>query len=354
MGAPPGRRRRPQRPAGSSRDLLGRRLVALGVGLLVLILILLAFRGCLNARKDRNYENYARDLEGIVSQSKQLSSDFFSRLSDPSGKNLSELSFEAQVSSDRGTAENLLERIQNLNTPGELAGAQSELVLAFELRRDALADVASQLKSALAKSGNQKAIAAIAEDMRSFLASDVLYARARGDIVDEFGNQDLATVNGKPINAVVPDNSFLPDLKSRNWLDPLEVGSAISAVAGGTGAASSGLHGVALLQATLQPGDVVLTPGTPASFTASGGAELGVQVQNQGDGTEKGVSVSVSGAGSDTATISSIKAGATGTATLSIEPAAAGSTASVTVTVSPVPGEELTDNNEATYQITFN
>lgn len=354
MGAPPGRRR-PPRKRGASRELLGRRLLAVGIGLIVLFGILLAFKGCLNARKERNYENYARDLEGIVTQSKQLSTEFFARLNDPAAKNLSELSFEAQVSSDRGTADNLLQRVQNLSTPGELTGAQSQLVLSFELRSDALADIASQLKSALAKSGSKKAVDAITNDMRSFLASDVLYARARDEIVAEFGNQGLSTVNGKPIDAVVPSDQFLPDLQQgTNWLDPAEVGTAIAAVAGGTGAATAGLHGVALVQTTLQPDGVILSPGTPVNATAGGSPGLEVQVANQGDSTEKGITVSVSGSGSDSARISTLAAGATGTAALSLDPGVAGSTVTVTVSVSPVNGEQLTDNNKATYQITFN
>ena len=355
-GAPPGRRRppKPARAPGARRDLFGRRLVALGVAAIVLILIVVAFRGCLDARKERGFENYARDVEGIIAQSQQLSKDFFTQISDPE-QNTTELSFEAQVASDRGTAENLADRVDNLNAPGELAEAQSDLELTFELRRDALADISDQLKAALGGNGAaaSKATDEIANDMRSFLASDVLYDRARTEIIDEFDAQDLSTVNGKPIEEVVPEDQFLPDDGSIDWLDPLDVGSAIAAVAGGTGVAASGTHGVALLQTTVQPGDVILTPDTPVSYSGSSNPELEVQVQNQGDVDEKGVTVSVSGAGSDSATIPSIKAGATETATLSIEPVTGGETASITVTVTPVSGEEFTDNNESSYQVSF-
>jgi hypothetical protein len=352
-GAPPGRGGRPKPPGAGGRDLLGRRLVALGIAAIILILIVVAFKGCLNARKERGFENYARDLEGIIAQSKQLSTDFFTQIGEPDA-NTTELSFEAQVASDRGTAENLADRVANLNSPGELSGAQSELVLTFQLRRDALADIADQLKPALG--GGQDATAAkakIASDMKSFLASDVVYERARKDIIDEFTAQDLATVNGKPIEDVVGGDSFLPALDGPiNWIDPLDVSSAISAVAGGTGAASAGVHGVALLQTTLNPGGVILTPDTPVNFTSEANPELEVQVQNQGDTDEKAVTVTVSGAGENSDTIPTLKAGATETATVPVELPAAGETASFTVTVAPVNGEQLTDNNESTYQVT--
>ena len=81
-------------------------------------------RGCLNARKERGFENYASDLSSIAAQSKQLSSEFFTRLEDPPD-DTDELSLEAQIASDRGNAEGLLQRVEGLDTPGEL-GERSE------------------------------------------------------------------------------------------------------------------------------------------------------------------------------------------------------------------------------------
>ena len=73
--------RRP--PSERQRQVFIRRVIALGVGVLILILLLLGVRGCLNARKERGFENYVSDLGGIVTQSNQLSQTFFGRLEDP-------------------------------------------------------------------------------------------------------------------------------------------------------------------------------------------------------------------------------------------------------------------------------
>ena len=72
-----------------------RRAGGVGVVVLLLILIVVGIRGCLNERKERSFENYARDLNAIVAQSAQLSSNFFDRLNDPG--NLTPLSFETEV-----------------------------------------------------------------------------------------------------------------------------------------------------------------------------------------------------------------------------------------------------------------
>ena len=92
----------PRRPGSErQRQLVLRRMIALGVGVLLVILLLLAVRGCLNARKERGFESYATDLEAIVEQSNQLSIEFFARLEDPPA-NADPLELEAQIASDRG------------------------------------------------------------------------------------------------------------------------------------------------------------------------------------------------------------------------------------------------------------
>ena len=62
-----------RRARDHQRQIMVRRAVGVGVIVLLLILIVLGIRGCLNARKERSFENYARDLNAIVAQSEQLS-----------------------------------------------------------------------------------------------------------------------------------------------------------------------------------------------------------------------------------------------------------------------------------------
>ena len=86
MGAPRQGGRRPPRRPGLATICSGAAWSRSASASIVLILVLLAFKGCLNARKERSFENYARDLEGIVAQSQQLSKEFFTRLSDPAAR----------------------------------------------------------------------------------------------------------------------------------------------------------------------------------------------------------------------------------------------------------------------------
>ena len=59
---------------------------------LIIVVLVLGIRGCLNARAERGFENYVRDLASITTEAQQLSGEFFERLEDPG--DLTELSLE--------------------------------------------------------------------------------------------------------------------------------------------------------------------------------------------------------------------------------------------------------------------
>lgn len=329
------------------RQYLVRRVMALGVGVLILILLLLGIRGCLNARKERGFENYARDLDAIAAESNQLSQTFFNRLEEPE-RNTSELNLQAQISGDRNTAEGLLDRVEGLDTPDELEGAQSELVQAFELRRDGLAGIADQIPTALGNNSSE-AIEAIVGDMKEFLASDVLYARAQADTVGVLDDEGIA--------GEVRESVFLPD-PNEPWLDSVQLTTIITSAAGEE--IQCDVCGTELLSTTLNPGGVALTPDSLNTITLEGGPpEIDVEVQNGGDAEVNGLVISFElTGGAETiqgeTTIDRIAPGGIETATLAFDPEPeTGTELSLEVTVAPVAGETLTDNNTSIYPITF-
>jgi hypothetical protein len=339
-GGPPYRR-----VPDKQRQILVRRAIGLGLLVLILILLVLGIKGCLNARKQRNFENYASDLTAIVTQTQQLSKSFFGRLTNPPS-NLTPLSFRAEIDTDRGTAEALDARVHALNTPGELSSAQNELNLSYDLRRDGLAGIAQAIPTALGKAGAGQAVNTIADYMRYFLASDVLYARAASDINSELANQG--------IDQKVPDSVFLPEPVT-DWLDPLKIAPHLATVSAGK-AATSGVHGLGLLQTSV--GGTVLSTDSTTTLSA-GASDVEVSVQNQGDSNESNIGVSFQLTGgtqtiSGDGTISQIVPGGTGIAKIPIQPAPpTGQNLTLQVTAQPVPGEQVATNNRATYQVVF-
>jgi hypothetical protein len=349
--APPSGGGRPPSRRGDDRQrqILLRRAIGIGIVVVVLILIIVGIKGCLDARKTRSFENYVSDLSAIASQTSQLSGDFFGKLSDPGTD--SAVEFRSEIQTDRGTAENLASRVDALDAPGELSDAQNQLELAYRLRAQALTGISDQMATALGNPGpdRNRAIASISDYMQYFLASDVLYKQAQGQIDAELQNQG--------IDEKAPASVFMGD--PTRWLDSLQVSTALSAISSGT-QASKGTSGLAIVQTSVKPGNVQLSPDTPATISGgTSGAQINVQVSNQGTVTEKGVGVSYSLTGGPqtiqgNTTIGSIAAGAIQTAPLPIHPSPPRNTPlTLEVTVNPVPGEQITTNNRFTYQLTF-
>ena len=94
----------------------------------------------------------------------------------------------------------------------------------------------------------------------------------------------------------------------------------------------------------------------PESTTAVEAAEtpeVEVEVQNQGESTENGVTVSVTAGGTTVQeSIESIGAGETSSVIIPLTPTPKG-TVTLEVNVEPVPGETVSENNEASYTVEF-
>jgi CARDB len=319
-----------------------RRALAAAGGLLLLILLVLGVKGCLNARKERALKDYARNVTEIVDVSKQTSDSFFKQLENPGSLSVTE--YTNDIAADRSALDSLLQRTKALDTPGDMSSAQQSFKLVIQLRRNALTNISNNVSTALGKEGREQAVNKIAFQMKAMLASDVLYRQ-----VSQPEMQDALKANGID-DVTIPDSKFLPD---DSWLDSTKVDDALSQVSGSSSAsATPGIHGLGLIQTSAN--GQALTAGTPATVSAGGSPELDVQVQNQGDSTETGVTVSVTVNGGQPIdqTISSIGAGETQTVKIPITPAPKGQ-ASLDVEVKPVAGEQVTDNNKASYTVTF-
>ncbi|MGN6815582.1 MAG: CARDB domain-containing protein [Solirubrobacterales bacterium] len=314
-----------------------RRALALGGGLLLLILIVLGIKGCLDARAESELSDYADKVGEIAEETEQTSKDFFGNLESPG--NLSVTEFTAKVSADASAMDNYASRVDSLGAPGDMKDAQNNLKLVYELRASAMTQIAEKMSTALGQAGAQKAMAGIARQMQKLLASDVVYEQVvRGEI-----NAVLASngISGHD----VPESSFLLDEK---WLEESTVSSALGAISGNS-AETSGVHGLGLIGVSVNGSELVEGGATPVA--GAEGVEVEVTVQNQGESTENGVTVVVTVEGNSIkGEIEEIGAGEEATATIPLTPAPKGEVA-LEVEVEPVPGEQFAENNKATYTL---
>jgi hypothetical protein len=314
-----------------------RRGLALGGGLIVLILIVLGVKGCLDARANRELSDYARNVTQIVDETAQTSKTFFGKLEDPGS--LSVTDFVEQVNADRSAMDSYASRVDGLSAPGDMGRAQDTLELVYELRSSAMNEIAAKMRTALGEGGAAKATVVIANQMQKLLASDVLYESIVRPEID-----GVLADNGIEGDDV-PPSSFLPDDK---WLDESEVAAALG-VSGAGEAETPGVHGTELVSTSVNGNE--LAEGAPVAVSGEEPVELEVQVMNQGESPESGVTVSVSYEGSTLqGDISSIEVGEIGTATILLTPTPKGEV-TVDVKVDQVAGELVTENNEASYTL---
>lgn len=335
-------RRRFGGPERRRQQYLVRRLIAVGVGVGFLILLVVGVRGCLEARSDRGLRNYAQDAATIMQESEQRGVEFFEAFD--SGGTQSELELQQQIRGLRGASESLVTRAEKLSVPGQMRDAQSALTLSLKLRRDALGAIADNVTQATADAERAQAIEQITEEMGSLYASDVLWTQLA--VPEITGVLEEEGVEGQAL----PAGRFMPENDATKYLDQTEIVTLLTGVSGDQAAA--GLHGLGLVQVSL--GDTVLSP-DGASQVPDNAREVAVQVQNQGEAEENGVLVSVSLDGDEQEqTIPVIAPGSTETVKLQLttlpQP---GTEATLDVLVQPVPGEQVSDNNEASYTIIF-
>src|SRR5215213_4756503 len=142
----PPRRERPQRRPERQQIMLRRGLALVG-GLILLILIVVGIKGCLDARANRELSDYARNVTQIVEETEQTSKSFFERLDDPGALSVTE--FVDQVNADRSAVDTYAARIDELSTPGDMSQAQGNLELAYQLRASAMDEIAEKTDDAL-------------------------------------------------------------------------------------------------------------------------------------------------------------------------------------------------------------
>jgi hypothetical protein len=321
-----------------------RRGLALGGGLIVLILLVLGVKGCLDARANRELSDYARNVTQIVEETEQTSKAFFGKLEDPGG--LSVTDFVDQVNADRSAMDGYASRVDGLGTPGDMSDAQDTLKLVYDLRASAMNEIADKMSTALADAGPaEKATAVITQQMQKLLASDVLYETVVRPEID-----GVLADNGIS-GSDVPPSTFLPGTE---WLEESTIQDALAQVSGGetSGEVSGGVHGLGLAGTSINGSELV--EGGAVGVSAEETPEVEVLVENQGESTESGVTVSISvdGGKAIEQDISSIGAGESEAVTIPLTPTPSGEK-TLEVKVETVPGEQVSTNNEASYVVVF-
>jgi hypothetical protein len=355
----PARPRRAATPGGAAAatpppDVARRRQFVLFAGLaIIIIFIILLARGCAGTRHKNALKDYNRDVTSIVQDSdRNVSRQLFDILE----KGGSTQDMIAAVNQVRVVAEDDAKRARGLSAPDDVTAAQTNLELVMNLRQSGVTEIGDNLSKALSDQPTANAaIQRIAGQMQAFLASDVVYSqRVRPLIREALDDNELG-------DQTVVTSKFLPSI---GWLDPGQVGPKLNPDADTSSPTSSGevkpgTHGHGLISTTA--GGVALNATGVNRVTAKAPLAVQVTYANQGENDESNVKITIkvtsSGTKAITATktVNQTKAGTQGTVPIqltSVPPK--GTSSTMTVRISPVRGEQKTDNNQSTYTILFN
>jgi hypothetical protein len=317
--------------------------------LIILILIVLGVHSCQISQRNSALKDYTNHVSALIQQSDQTGKGLFTLLSSGARSNVSNL--QNSIDEARVNADSQLAQARGLSVPDEMRAAQTNLVLTLQMRRDGIANIATEIQPALGTSTSKDAVTAIAGEMARFYASDVVYKDYTTPLVaGALHGAGIAVggANGQTIEV----GQFLTDL---GWLSPAFVATKLGAkVPTSNAKPTPGLHGHSLDSVSV--GATTLQTGSTNTITASPAPTFTLHFTNGGNNTETNVvcKVSVSGTSvSGQTVVPQTTAGQATSCQVPLSSSPSPGTDTVKATVEPVPGEKNTSNNTLTFTVTF-
>ena len=344
--APPRRRPRiPTRPpTGGGAPLL--RMAALIAGGIVLAVVLVfVVNRCREDQKRAEYQNYMEEVDRVGGQSEQV------------GRRLNGLIFQAGIKLDdlRSELDGLREQqsqavanAEKLKPPGPLREQHESFVQALQLRVSGLNGLSHAFAELSATARTQNPGATLAQQTDRLVASDVLY--------DDFFKTPAQQVlrRNDVTDVPVPDSDFVSNrdlTSSRSWA--LIIRRLTQSPTTG------GLHGNQIVGVRVLPGGARLSPTEENTVEASARLAFEVLVKNSGENQETQVKTNLLIQQSPESirkeeVIQAINPGETKAVVFrDLGQVAYGPRTILKVTVEPVPGERITNNNTAEYVVIF-
>jgi hypothetical protein len=336
--------RRPQRGrqvGADQRTLMMRRGVASAGLVLVLILIALGIKGCVNSEEQESLKTYNRDVSALAAESvESISKPLFSTLASASSKKALEVDEEVNQLSQKAREQTT--RLKALSVPGSMEAAQRDLLLVFDLRVEGMEKLATLLQTALG-SKTQKSLSEIAGAMELFLASDVIYSQRVVPLIQQtLGSNGLGSLTTSP-------SRFLPNL---GWLETSTVSTRLTGQTQSTGPVT-GNHGSALIGVSVAGNTLAAEP-TLNHLSGGGNPTFTVTGENSGEFDETNVKVqmTVVQGGKEykgQSTVEKTEPGKKFTVEVQVHGVPTGVPAEIQAFIEGVPGENDLENNKGTF-----
>lgn len=349
---PRGPRRPPLRPPAGFTPLL--RLVGL-VAFAILIVVLLVFwiQSCRSEGERDTYADYMQQVRAIGGDSQENGRELNTVLTTPGIK---QADLQERLGGLAQTEEQNVARARELTAPGQLREEQRAVVSSLELRVSGLHRLADAFQQAQGQANPDEAEVGqlLATQMHRFIASDVVWE-------DNFRDPSVSLLRSAGIGGVeVPDSNFLPNAEIASATGMFAIYRRIRGASTGGQAADGARHGNGIVGVQALPSGQALQEGEDNFVTATADLAFEVTVENSGEAQEVRVTVRLTVEQSPrpiekAQVINIINPGERKTVVFrqlgQIVQFAQKTT--LRVEVEPVPNEENTGNNTASYPVTF-
>lgn len=325
--------------------------MALTALVIVIILIVLGVHGCEVSQRNSSLKNYSDDVATLIAKSDRTDRALFTELSGAAGApNAANL--QTQVNQTRQAAQSQLRQAKGLSVPNEMKLAQQDLLLALQMRSDALSNIADQLQPALSKTASADAVNRITAEMARLYGSDVVYTDYAAPAITAALHRAGIAV-GPPNGQPIATGQVVQNVQ---WLTPSFVASKFGAVlpVSRGGEPAPGTHGHAMQSCSV--GGTALVPGGSNTLPASPPPTFSCMLTNDGQNNESNVVVKVQVGGTSISgqqVVPQTVPGHDYTVQVPLSSAPPAGTYTVAATVEKVPGETVTTHNTLTFPVTF-
>lgn len=328
------------------------RRVVFGIAaVVIIILVAVGVNSCQISQRNNALKNYNSNVYSIIQQSNNTGQQLFGALTQPGGARTA----YTTVNTAAGAAASQLSKAKGWSVPDEVKQAQQYLVLALQMRRDAISNIGTNIEQALGGSTSKDAVNAIAAAMANLYASDVVYKNYALPL--ELGALKSAGIGIGGLNGQQVDSTQI--MPSLSWLDPTFVASQLhvnytSSTSTQNTKPAPGPHGHRLISVSVA--GAALVSGGTATLTASPPPAFTLTFQNTGQNTEQNVVCYVKVGGtpvSGQTTVASTSPGQQYTCNVPLSTAPPTGSYTVTAGIQRVPGEVSITRNSQTFQITF-
>ena len=335
------------RAPGNLTPLL--RLVALiALAILIVVLLVVWAEGCASDRKQERYGDYMTEIGAVGNASARLGQNLGTLLTTPG---LKQEDLDAKLGGYIQSAENQVQRAEDLDPPGPLVDANDGAVLALQYRVNGLRGLQTTFKETTDETEATVAGQQLAIQTQRLTASDVIWAdsfQAPATVVLE--DEGVEGIQAPPSEFVTADELTTPSALAAIW-------QRIQGAS--TGGTPTGLHGSGIASVKVLPSGQLLSTETETTILVTDDLAFEVAVEDTGDSQEVQITVTLTIPAQpdpivETATIAIIDPGETKSVVLKVGALVPfEEQISVKVDVDPVPGETNTANNTAEFPVLF-